>query len=330
MPYAPRSANPAATVVVPTLDGGARFRSLLSRIAEQDTDVPFELLVVDSGSMDGSAESAEAMGARVRRIDRKDFNHGLTRNHAIAESRGEIVALLTQDAVPVGAGWLQPLLERFRSDPRVAGVYSRQVPRPGCNPLLRLRLEGWAAGKPDPCVQEPCSEDEWAALDPVARLFRIAFDDVASAVRKSVWHAHPYEKRSFGEDLAWGKSVIRAGYRIAYEPRSVVEHSHDMRPLYELRRLYADHDNLRALVGLALVPDLATLRRQLLRGPAWYAGRVRDDARLTALEKAFWVPGAALFCWAEVLGQYLGYRSEELRSRSAAFRSVDRLLRRGI
>jgi rhamnosyltransferase len=328
--YAPRAETPLATVFVPTLNGGEVFRRVLDRIVSQRTDFDYDLLVIDSGSSDGTDRLAEKAGARVIRIDRSEFNHGLTRNRGIAEARGEFVALLTQDAVPIGDLWLAPLLDVFRKDPSVAGVYCRQVPRKDCNPLSRERLRRWTATRPDPIVQEPCTKDEWERLQPMERLMRIAFDDVASSLRKSAWRKFPYEKRSFGEDLAWGKAVILGGWRIVFEPRSAVEHSHNNGPWYELRRLYSDHDNLRKLVGLRLIPDLRALLRESIHGPAHYCKAILADREVSALMKLPWMAYSPLFCWAELLGQYLGGKSERFLEKYPGFRNVDRLLRDGV
>jgi rhamnosyltransferase len=331
VPYRSGGAGePLATVLVPTLNGGAIFRRVLSGIVSQRTDFDFDLLVVDSGSADGTDALAAKAGARVVRIAKSEFNHGLTRNRGIAESRGEFVALLTQDAVPIDDGWLSPLIDVFRRDERVAGVYCRQVPRPDCNPLSRERLRRWTATRPDPVVQEPCTAEEWERLPPMERLMRIAFDDVASSVRKSAWRRFPYEKRSFGEDLAWGKSVILGGWRIVFEPRSAVEHSHNNGPWYELRRLYSDHDNLRKLVGLRLIPDLRALLRESVHGPGHYCKAILADGLVPPVKKLPWMLYSPIFCWAELLGQYLGGKSERFIEKYPGFKNVDRLLRDGV
>ena len=73
-----------------------------------------ETIVVDNGSNDGSAESAEAAGVRVLR---QTSNLGVSRafNVGIAEARGEYVALLNND-VELAEDWLVRLLEAFEPD----------------------------------------------------------------------------------------------------------------------------------------------------------------------------------------------------------------------
>jgi len=101
----------ALSVVIPTWNGGARFRELLLALASQD--VEHELVVIDSGSRDGTAEAARASGACVLSIPQSEFNHGATRNRAIAATHGEIVALLTQDALPMGRDYLTCIAKPF-------------------------------------------------------------------------------------------------------------------------------------------------------------------------------------------------------------------------
>ena len=85
---------------------------------------------------------------RLLEIDPATFNHGLTRNQAIAAAEGEYVALLTQDAVPLGTDWLQHLVDALESTPGAAGAYGRQVLRADVHPYHRWRLEHWAATRP--------------------------------------------------------------------------------------------------------------------------------------------------------------------------------------
>jgi rhamnosyltransferase len=125
------------SVVVPTLNAGPEFEELLEKISIQEGDFEREVIVVDSGSTDGTVELARRYGARVHQIRKEEFNHGATRNLGVSLARGEYVALTVQDAVPLDERWLGAMVENFERDERVAGVYSRQIPRPDASPLTR-------------------------------------------------------------------------------------------------------------------------------------------------------------------------------------------------
>lgn len=301
------------SVVIPTLNGGPRFEELLERLAEQDVEGGFELVVVDSESDDGTREAAVRAGAYVHRIRRADFNHGATRNLGISRSSGSVICLLTQDAVPMDASYLAHMAATFE-DETIDGAYARQFPRPDCDPLLKERLRRWSASRTEFLVQELAAGDPEAAraafdaLEPMERYLRCAFDDVASALRRSTWETHPLPARSFGEDVAWAREVLLDGGRIAFQPEARVEHSHSIEMGREFRRLYADHSNLCSLFGLVNVPT----GRDVLKGWAWQRGFYRDllrDLELPLASRLFWRAYSIPYALGETASQYLGARS---------------------
>ena len=146
--------DPTVSVAIPTLNGGARFRECLEALQGQELDRPFEIVCIDSGSTDGTLEACREAGVRLLEIEPGAFNHGLTRNRAIAAAKGEFVALLTQDSVPAGPDWLRRHVATLESTPRAAGSYGRQIPREPLNPYLRWRLSRWVATRPDRVIQE--------------------------------------------------------------------------------------------------------------------------------------------------------------------------------
>src|SRR5690349_18118523 len=91
----PSMTEATVSVVVPVLDGARHLDRLLAAIRAQG-DV--ELLVVDSGSSDGSQSIARRHLAAVASIDRADFQHAATRNLAAERTSGELICFLSQDA----------------------------------------------------------------------------------------------------------------------------------------------------------------------------------------------------------------------------------------
>ena len=126
------------SVVIPTFNAGREFRATLEMLRAQETSYPIELLAVDSGSADETLPLCREYGVTVVRRE-GPFNHGRTRNQAIARARGDFVALTVQDAVPADRRWLDALVANLDRDQTLAGVYSRQIPRPDHNPPTRCR-----------------------------------------------------------------------------------------------------------------------------------------------------------------------------------------------
>ena len=239
-------------VVIPTKDGADTLPALLDALDAQRCALPVDVFAVDSGSRDGSVGLMRERGVRVEEIAPESFDHGGTRNRAIAGAKGDVAVLLTQDAVPAGPGFLDAIVRPF-ADPAVAGVYGRQIPREDCDVVTRRQLEGWLTGRDEPAT----ARLEGAALDDLApgeRHQLCVFDNVCSAVRRSVWEALPFPTTAFGEDIGWGRAAIEAGHTIAYAPDAAVVHSHRRSVFYEYERTRVCHARLNELFGLATLP----------------------------------------------------------------------------
>jgi len=301
------------SLVVPTLNGGRRFVALLKALAQQDIEGGFEMVVIDSGSTDGTPEAAALAGAFVVRIDKREFNHGGTRNRAIERTRGEFIALLTQDAVPVADDYLTRLVACFEQT-GADGVYARQTPRPDCDPLLKERLRRWSASRTEREVRclaagNPAeAKKAFDGMQPMDRYQACAFDNVASAVRRSAWMQTPLPLRSFGEDVAWARQILLGGGSIAFEPDAVVEHSHRIQMAREYARLKADHANLAELFGLVNVPDWGAVWAGWGHQRRFYR-ELLSGQELGPLQHAFWRMYAVPFALVETTAQFLGARS---------------------
>lgn len=319
------------SIVIPTLNAGPGFEELLEKISIQEGDFDREVLVIDSGSTDGTDELARRCGAVVHRIRRQEFNHGATRNLGISLARGEYVALIVQDAVPLDERWLAAMVENLEQDERVAGVYGRQVPHPSSGTLTRVLVNSLATASLERQEQFAGGPEQYRALPPAKRRRLAAFDNVSSCLRRSIWEQLTFERTNFGEDIRWGKGVVEAGYKTVYEPRSAVFHSHERGALYNLRRHYVDQGVLLELFGLEPVPNLLRLFLAIPRSSLHlYRLLCRDEEaaargslRLMLLAMKYAVPAQ--------VGTYLGRRSGSIARLSPhVFGKLHRFLSKGI
>jgi rhamnosyltransferase len=300
----PESPSLSATVVLLVKNGAAHLDDLLSALVAQEVEGGLEVVAIDSGSTDASLAMLERAPVRLIRIAPREFDHGATRNRGAREARGRFVVFLTQDALPLDTRFVQRLAAALESDPKVAGAFARQVPRADADPLTRRELAAWvAAGDlPRTVYADP---EHLAALSPLARHRLGAFDNVASAVRRDVLLAHPFESTRFGEDAEWGVRMLRLGYGLAYVPDAVVSHSHARTARALLRRNYLGHRLLFRLFGLRTVPDLSHFLRACL-------GAIGTD--LSTLAREGGSPGQWLAAPAQALaatyGQYRGASDE--------------------
>lgn len=270
---------PKASVVIPTFNAGPGFEGLLGRLAAQQTGFGYEILIVDSGSTDGTIGLARRHGAAVHRIPQEEFDHGTARNLGASRATGEYVAFVVQDALPADDGWLAAMVQNLDADAAVAGVYGRQIPRPEGSPLARALVDGWPTAGFERREQYAGGPGRYRGLPPAAQRSLATFDNVSSCVRRSVWESFTFESTGFGEDLRWGKRVVETGHKLVYEPRSAVFHSHERGALYDLRRHYADGLVVLDLFGLAPTPNLARLLLNALRTSAHLYLRLRRDGK---------------------------------------------------
>lgn len=318
------------SLVIPTWNGMPELENVLRQVDLQPGAAALERVAVDSGSSDGTRDCLRRHGFTVHEIPQREFNHGATRDLAISRSHGDIVVLLTQDAAPADQQWLPRLTAAF-AKPTVGAAYCRQIPRPDCNPFIARRLREWTAGRSEPVEQRLSEPAEFERLEPLERLRRCAYDNVAGAVRRTTWAELRFGHRRFGEDVAFGKRLLLAGHSIVYEPRAAVVHSHNRSPWQEGKRIYCDHQNLEELFGVLLLPTWRDCRAAIRHARAEYAGIVDglglDARRRRELHR--WARGYAR--WA-TLGMYVGANSKRLQSGRGGlvFRWLDRRLHAGI
>lgn len=233
MPY-PRKAS----ICIPTHNGADTIGRCLRAALSQTCSIPYDIVVVDTESSDGTPELVASFPVRLRRIHKDEFDHGDTRNLAASLCDGEALIFLTQDAVPADDQWLQALLDELRDD-RVAGSYSRNLPHPGSAPLVMLSLQRNPAGSAERRDQG-LHNGELASMDPTSKRLLFDFNNVSSCIRRSLWERFPFPRTKFGEDVLWARGAIEAGYRIVYTPRSRVFHGHDDPPPIAAERAEID------------------------------------------------------------------------------------------
>lgn len=225
------------SIILLTYNGADYLAEVLTSIFSQHTSFSFEVLAIDSGSSDRTVELLRQHQVRLHQIPNREFGHGKTRNLGVRLTSGRYLVFLTQDATPAHERWLDNLVQPLAADPRVAGTYSRQIPRADCNPLEWRDIERGAG--PIRLVKKVDCEDAFQKTLYVTRLQDfIAFSNVSSSMRREVLERLPFnESITMVEDQEWCRTVLESGYTVIYEATSAVYHSHN----FPLPKVYQRH-----------------------------------------------------------------------------------------
>lgn len=228
---------PPVAVIVPARDAAATLPATLDALAAQT--IPAEVVVVDNGSQDATAELAQAHPAvdRVVRRARGD-GPGAARNDGAAASQAEVLAFTDSDCVPV-ATWLEAGLAALAGADLVQG---RVVPDP--------------AGNRHP-FEHTVSVPGAHGLFETANLFvRRPWFERLGGFGPGI----PAAGRPFAEDVFFGWDARRAGARTAFSDAALVHHAVLQRPAAEF---VGERRRLRHFP--VLVRAVPELRRSFLR-----------------------------------------------------------------
>lgn len=243
------------SIIIPTRNGGERFPLALERIFSYKGKYSLEVIVVDSGSTDGTLEALKKYNIRLFRIKPEEFGHGKTRNYAASLANGRYLVFTTQDAVPRDERWLERLISNFNNE-RVAGVYGRQIPF-DTNPYEEYFLKTAYHG------------EKIIKAVPEGRLIsykEIFFSNVNAAIRRDLLESNPFnEDQIISEDIEWAKRMMMKGYFIIYEPEAVVYHSHNYSILKNFKRNFD--------LGVSLKGIMEDRRRSMIRDGLSYISK---------------------------------------------------------
>jgi len=226
------------SVVIPTLNAGPEFDLLLAKLNQQRGVQGIELVIVDSGSTDGTVAVAQRHGARVVPLAKSAFSHSHARNLGADAAQGSHLLFMVQDAYPIGERWIEGLLRGLldRQAMDVVAVSSAEVPR-----LDSEFFYDWNAATHYAFLGCDLNDrvghlagDDHGSLRRMGQL-----SDVACLIPRPVFQRYRY-RGDYAEDMDLGVRLIRDGHRVAMLAAVKVLHSHHRPPLYYLKRGFVD------------------------------------------------------------------------------------------
>ncbi len=241
-----------SSVVIRTYNESRYLGELLGKIADQDMrGLPYEVVVVDSGSTDATLDIAQRHGCRITHIRKEDFTFGRSLNIGCEAARGRHLIFISGHCVPCDNHWLYNLTQPLREE-RLAYAYGGQCGRDSTKFSEHQVFEQTYHGreKPHPYF----------------------VNNANAALRQDVWAEHRFDETLSGlEDMHLGKRLLPVGLKVGFAEDAEVYHIHD-ESWSQVRWRYE-----REAVALqAIDPSLHMSRRDLVR---CIARSVRMDSR---------------------------------------------------
>jgi GT2 family glycosyltransferase len=227
--------TPELSVIFVNWNGGGLLRRAVESVERFAPSLPFEIVVVDNASTDGSRDWLRSLGQRVRLVENEE-NLGFSKanNQGIRTSRAPFVFLLNTDA-EVRAGTIDKLIETLRSDGRAGACAPRLV-----NPDGTLQPSVW---------RNPPTA--WETLLSGLKLYRLIPRRARGRLLLGTFWDHSERRRvpmlpgtallvrrrtiedvgaldegfhMYFEDVEWSLRMVRGGWHLVFEPAAVVMH----------------------------------------------------------------------------------------------------------
>lgn len=289
--------DPRVSIIMRSYNEGWALKDTLRALQDQEYK-NWELIVIDSGSTDGSVDLIkQAAPVHFIQIQPQEYNPGRVMNHGMRLARSDYGIFLNADATPQGNNWLRPLATGL-FDPKSAAVYGRQIPRLDCQAVYACDY--------DRCFGPERESTRWQHF----------FSMVSSGIRKDIWSRRGFmEKLKYAEDDEYTRWCKTQGYKVVYCPDSMVMHSHNYTAAQAYKRSFGDAKALAA--SWKGKPGDFNWFRTLFLG--WISD-LRHDARFCARHRRWSeIPHTARIRWNQRKGKLDGFRNGWITYRQQNF-----------
>lgn len=289
------------SIVIPTLNAGIEFRWLLCKLVDQQGIGSLEIVIVDSGSTDGTVQLARDCGCSVIEIPSGSFSHGNSRNTGADAASGDYLLFMVQDAYPIGNYWIYGMLSFLRehSDIKLAAVSCAEFSRSDSDMMYDWSIKNHYSFLG--CdVFDRIGEfrgEQHTLLRSYGQL-----SNVACLMSREIFQEYHF-RGDYAEDLDLGIRLIRYGYKVAMLSSIRVIHSHNRSSRYYLKRSFVDTIYLVRMFDDYAYPCVDS-HLGLIAGIASSASRLTDWLGQQAPHECHGSAGALLMEWIKQLRKW--------------------------
>lgn len=217
----PQFEKPVVSIILPAYNQFEYTYNCIKSIINHTKDVTYEIILADDCSTDYTTRMEEVISGVNHIVNKENLRFLLNCNNAAKEAKGEFILFLNNDT-QVLDNWLEPLVRLMRQDEKIGMTGSKLV-----YPSGHLQEAGGIFWK------DASAWNYGYKLDPNSPEFNYVkeADYISGAsimIRASLWkEIGGFDERfapAYYEDSDLAFEVRKAGYKVVYQPASVVVH----------------------------------------------------------------------------------------------------------
>lgn len=213
--------KPQISIIIPVYNQFDFTYRCMQSIWEHTKDISYEIIIGDDVSTDQTKRLSDYVTNVT--IERNDVNLGFVKNcnKAAKKARGNYIVFLNNDTT-VTNNWLKPLLELMEEDESIGLTGSKLLYPNGilqeAGGVIWSNADGWNYGRND--LSDKPEYNYVREVDYIS--------GAAMMIRRSLWNIiGGFDERfapAYYEDTDLAFSVRKNGYKVVYQPKSIVIH----------------------------------------------------------------------------------------------------------
>ena len=210
-------------IIIRTRNEEKWIGAVLEKLLRQ-TYRDFEIVIVDSGSIDKTLEIARKYPVKVVQIKPEEFTYPYALNVGIRNTVAtRYLVMLSAHSLPISDTWLADGLENFKKYDKLMGVYGfvRALPGTGFWDWFFLEARGG--------MRRLISGKKFVT-EVVERSGMGIMGFTNAVIPKELWEQYPFNEKfaAGGEDGDWVNHWLKKGYRAVKDEQFTVRHSHEL------------------------------------------------------------------------------------------------------
>jgi len=211
------------SIVIRTYNEARYIKQCLEAIRSQKTAKSFEVIIVDSESIDETCKICKGYVDKIIHMSKSEFTYGRALNHGIKSAVGAVIVSISGHCIPKSEYWLSKL---------VTPIFNNNA--------------GLTFGSHEADSTARTSEHNYfkSVYSKTKRRGLIAdhFNNGNSAFLRDLWKKSPFnESIPAQEDVIFARTFFNNGEKIEYVPSARVIHCHKYNNMDLLKRFIKDY-----------------------------------------------------------------------------------------